>query len=155
VKVGAAIVRYDSYETRTGGCVRIDRRTLVLAAVALAGFAGWSAIRPDGKEIAVLRVFDGQGKDYFASLWVVDDSTGFVWIRADRPDERWLSVVEANPKVELRRRGRSRTYLATAYDRPETRAHVDRMFREKYGIADRLRELRSGRDTVPVRLEVR
>jgi hypothetical protein len=135
--------------------VRIDRRTFVLAAVALAGFAGWSAIRPGNREIAVLRVFDGHGKDYFASLWVVDDASGFVWIRADRPDERWLSTVEANPKVELRRRGRSRAYLATVYDRPDTRAYVAPMFRAKYGIADRFREWRSGRDSVPVRLEAR
>jgi hypothetical protein len=104
--------------------VRINRRTFVYAAVALAGFAGWSAIRPGEKEIAVLRVFDGHGKDHFASLGVVDDASGFVWIQADRPDERWLSVVEANPEVQLRRRGRSRRYLATIYDKPETRAHV-------------------------------
>lgn len=135
--------------------MRVNRQTLVLAAVVLAGFAGWSAIRPADKEVAVLRVFDGHGKDYFASLWVVDDSSGFVWIRADRPDEAWLSAVEANPKVELRRRGRSRSFVATVYDRPETRAYVAPLFRAKYGIADRLREWRSGRDTIPVRLEVR
>ena len=135
--------------------MHINRRTLVLAAVALAGFAVWSAIRPGGKEIAVLQVFDGRGKDYFASLWVVDDASGFVWIQADRPDERWLSVVEANPNVELRRRGRSRMYLATVYDTPEARAYVAPRFRAKYGIADRWREWRSGRDTVPVRLQIR
>ena len=135
--------------------MHISHRTFVLAAVALAGFAGWSAIRPGDKEIAVLRVFDGHGKDYFANLWVVDDASGFVWIQADRPDERWLSVVEANPKVQLRRRGRSRKYLATIYDKPETRAYVARRFRAKYGIADRWREWRSGRDTIPVRLEAR
>lgn len=135
--------------------MRVNRQTLVLAAVVLAGFAGWSAIRPADKEVAVLRVFDGHGKDYFASLWVVDDASGFVWIRADRPDETWLSAVEANPKVELRRRGRSRSYVATVYDRPETRAYVAPMFRAKYGIADRLREWRGLSDTIPVRLEVR
>jgi hypothetical protein len=135
--------------------VHVNRRTFVLAAVALAGFAGWSAIRPGEKEIAVLRVFDGHGKDYFASLWVVDDASKFVWIQADRPDERWLSVVAANPKVELRRRGRSRTYLATVYDTPEARAYLAPRFRAKYGIADRWRKWRSGRDTVPVRLEIR
>jgi hypothetical protein len=132
--------------------VRINRRTFVLAAVALAGFAGWSVIRSSEREIVVLRVFDGQGKDYFASLWVVDDASGFVWIRANRPDERWLSVVAANPKVELRRHGRSRAYLATVYDTPEARAYVADRFRAKYGIADRWREWRSGRDTIPVRL---
>lgn len=135
--------------------MRINRRTLVLTAVALAGFAGWSAIRPGGKEIAVLKVFDGHGKDHFASLWVVDDASGFVWIQANRPDERWLSVVEANPEVELRRHGRSRGYLATVYDTPKARAYVAPMFRAKYGAADRLREWHSGRDTIPVRLEAR
>jgi len=135
--------------------VHINRRTFVFAAVALAGFAGWSAIRPGGKEIAVLKVFDGRGKDYFANLWVVDDASGFVWIQADRPDERWLSVVAANPEVELRRRGRSRRYIATVYDTPKARAYVAPRFRAKYGIADRLREWHSGRDTIPVRLQIR
>jgi hypothetical protein len=135
--------------------VQINRRTFVLAAVALVGFAGWSAIRPGGKEIAVLRVFDGHGKDYFTSLWVVDDASGFVWIQADRPDERWLSVVEGNADVELRRRGRSRKYVASVYDTPEARAYVAPRFRAKYGFADRLREWHSGRDTIPVRLETR
>jgi hypothetical protein len=135
--------------------VRIDRRTFVFAAVALAGIAGWSSIQFGQKEIAVLRVFDGHGKDYFASLWVVDDDDGFVWIQAHRPEERWLAVVEASPDVTLRRSGRSRTYLATVYDTPEARAHVAPRFRSKYGIADRWREWRSGRDTVPVRLQTR
>jgi hypothetical protein len=133
----------------------INRRTFVLAAVALAGFAGWSAIRPAGKEIAVLQVFDGHGRDYFANLWVVDDASRFVWIQANRPDERWLSVVKANPKVELRRRGQSREYLATVYDTPNARAYVAPKFRAKYGILDRWREWSSGRDTIPVRLETR
>ena len=122
--------------------MQINRRTFVLALVALAGYAGWTAIRPGGKEIAVLRVFDGRGKDYFANLWVVDDESGFVWIQAERPDERWLPVVAANPKVELRRRGHSASYVAPK-------------FRAKYGIADRLREWRNGRDTIPVRLQAR
>jgi hypothetical protein len=135
--------------------VHINRRTFALAALVLAAIAGWSAIRPGDKEIAVLRVFDGQGKDYFASLWVVDDAGRFVWIRADRPGERWLAIVEANPKVQLQRRGRSRSYLATIYDTPEARAYVAPRFRAKYGIADRWREWRSGRKAVPVRLETR
>jgi len=132
--------------------VQINRRTFVFAAVGLAGFAAWSAIRP--AEMAVLQVFDGRGQDYFASLWVVDDPSGFVWIRADRPDERWLAVVAASPKVELRRRGRTRTYHAVVYDTPKARAYVAPRFRAKYGFSDRLREWRSGRDTIPVRLQL-
>ena len=135
--------------------MHINRRTFVLAAVALAGFVGLSAIGAGEKEIAMLRVFDGHGKDHFANLWVVDDASGFVWIQADRPNERWLSIVEANPKVELRRRGRTRTYLATVYDTPKARAYVAPRFRAKYGIADRWREWRSGRNPVPIRLETR
>ena len=134
--------------------MQVTRRTLVLAGVALAlGFA-WSAIRVGGREVGVLRTFDVHGKDFYTTLWVVDDD-GFVWIRANRPDRKWLAYVQQNPNVELRRGGRQRGYRALIFDKPEARAHVDPRFREKYGLADRWRAWRDGNDTIPIRLQPR
>lgn len=135
--------------------MHISYRTFALGVTALGLALGWSALGASDREIAVLRVFDGQGRDLFASLWVVDDEAGFLWIRANRPDRNWLAVVGRNPNIELRRHGRSSRYVATLYDTPDARAYVAPRFREKYGLADRWREWNAGRDTVPIRLESR
>jgi hypothetical protein len=134
--------------------VHVNRRTLVLAGIALAVGLAWSAIREGGRDVGVLRTFDVQGKDLYTTLWVIDD-TGFVWIRATRPDRKWLLHVQQNPDVQLRRSGRQRAYRAMVFDNPEARAYVDPRFREKYGLADRWREWRNGSDTIPIRLEPR
>jgi hypothetical protein len=133
--------------------LHVTHRTLALVVIAAVLAAGWSALRAGEREIAVLRVFDGTGADVFATLWVVDDEAGFAWIRANRPDRRWLTIIERNPKVELRRQGRNRRYVAHVFDTPDARAYVAPRFRAKYGLADRWREWTSGRDTIPVRLE--
>jgi hypothetical protein len=102
----------------------------------------------------VLRTFDVQGKDLYTTLWVIDDAE-FVWIRASRPDRKWLSHVQQNPNVELRRSARQRAYRAMVFDKPEARAYVDPLFREKYGLADRWRAWRDASETIPIRLEPR
>ena len=134
--------------------MQLTRRTLVLAVVLLALGAGWSALRSTSREIAVLRTFDVQGRDLYTTLWVVDDAE-FVWIRAARPDRRWISHVVENPKVQLRRQGRSQPYRAVMYDDDRARAYVAPHFRAKYGLADRWREWTQGNDTIPIRLERR
>jgi hypothetical protein len=134
--------------------VHVNRRTLVLAVIALAVGLAWSAIRVGGRDVAVLRTFDVQGQDLYTTLWVADDNR-FVWIRANRPDRKWLLHVQENPNVQLWRSGRPRAYRAKVFDNPEGRAYVDPRFREKYGLADRWREWRDGNDTVPIRLEPR
>jgi hypothetical protein len=134
--------------------VHVNRRTLALAGIAVVLVLAWSALRVGARDVGVLRTFDVQGKDLYTTLWVVDDA-GFVWIRATRPDRNWLSHLQQNPNVQLRRSGRQRTYHAMVFDKDEVRAHVDRRFREKYGLADRWREWREGNDTIPIRLEPR
>jgi hypothetical protein len=57
--------------------------------------------------------------------------------------------------VELRRGGRTIFYRATPFDTEQARARVDPMFREKYGLADRIGELLGPRDSLPIRLEPR
>jgi hypothetical protein len=134
--------------------VYVTYRTLVLVGIALVLGLSWSVIREGGHEVGVLRSFDAHGRDLYTTVWVVDDGQ-FVWIRANRPDRRWLSSVEQNPDVELRRFSRQRRYRAVIYDKPETRAYVAPRFREKYGLADRWREWRDGNDTIPIRLQPR
>lgn len=135
--------------------MRVDRRTLLYVALVLALYLGWSAYRSSTAEIAVLRTIDSHGADTFTSVWVVDGEDGLLWIRANRPDRRWLAALEEHPEVELRRRGRSHDYLAQVFDDPRTRAYLAPYFREKYGLADVARRLVNGNDVVPVRLEIR
>jgi hypothetical protein len=134
--------------------VQVTRRTLVLAGIALVLGLAWSALRLGGQDVGVLRTFDVQGKDLYVTLWVIDDAE-FVWIRATRPDRKWLSHLQQNPNVELRRSGRQRAYRAVVFDKPEVRTYVDPRFREKYRLADRWRTWRDGNDTIPIRLEPR
>jgi len=81
------------------------------------------------------------------------DDPPHVWIRAEDHRRRWLGAVQANPAVELRRGGETRRYRATLYDTAAARAYVDARFREKYGLADRVRALLGERDTLPIRLD--
>ena len=135
--------------------MHLSYRTFALVLIAAALAVGWSSLRAGEREIVVLRAFDARGQDLFATLWVVDDEDGFVWIRAARPDRKWLAVVQRHPRVEVRRRGRTKPYVATVFDTPEARRHIDPRFRAKYGLADRWREWSSGRDTIPIRLQNR
>ena len=131
------------------------RRTLVLVLLLAAGFAAWYLLRPGSFEVVVLRTFT-ERSDSFTSLWVLDDEENdFVWLRAHRPDRRWLTQIEAERSVELRREGRTERYVARILDDDVTRRYLAEGFRRKYGLADVVRELTQGRDTVPVRLQRR
>ncbi len=134
--------------------MNVTRRTLVLAGIALVLGLAWFAINLGGRDLGVLRTFDVRGEDLYTTVWVVDDAA-FVWIRANRPDRKWLSHLRQNPDVQLRRSGRQRAYRAIVFDRPEARALVGSRFRKKYGLADRWRAWLDGSDTVPIRLEPR
>ena len=84
-----------------------------------------------------------------------DGESDFVWIRAHRPDRRWLAALRANPSVELRRDGASARFEARVFDDASSRRYVAAGFRDKYGAADLLREWTSGDDAVPIRLRPR
>lgn len=135
--------------------MRVTRRPFVTVAAALAIAAGWNAYRSAEREIAVLRTFDLAGRDYYATVWVADDPHGFVWLRAHRPDHKWLAAIHQRPDVELSRAERSRRYSARIIEDGATQRHVARLFREKYGLADRLRELTATLPPTPIRLEPR
>ncbi len=132
----------------------VTRRTLAWVCIALALGVGWSAIRSSGRDVAVLRTFDVQGRDLYTTLWVIDDG-GSAWVQAARRDRKWLFHVRQSPNVELRRDGRTGRYRATVFDDAEARAHVAPYFRAKYGLADRWREWSLGSDTIPVRIKPR
>ena len=134
--------------------MHVTRRTLVLAGIALVIGLAWFALHLGSRDVGVLRTFDVQGKDLYTTLGVADDAE-FVWIRANRPDRKWLFHVQQNPNVQLRRSGRQLGYRAMVFDKPEARAYVDPRVREKYGLADRWREWRDGNDTLPIRLQPR
>lgn len=130
------------------------RRTVVYLLIGVALFSGWKNLSRAAQETVVLRTSTVGGQDHYATLWVVDDPPN-VWIRAEDRRRRWLGAVQANPDIELRRGTRTRRYQATLFDTPEARAYVDTMFREKYGFADRVREVLGHRDTLPIRLDPR
>ena len=130
------------------------RRLVTWLLLGAALYVGWESFSRAAQETVVLRTSTLANEDHFATLWVVDDPPS-VWIRAETRQRRWLDAVLKHPEVELRRDERTLRYTATPYDTDEARAYVDAMFREKYGLADRLRELLGPRDTLPFRLDPR
>lgn len=127
---------------------------MVMVGAALLLFAGWSAVRSAGQDVAVLRTFDVDGVDLYTTLWSLGDGRT-VWIRANRPDRLWLAHLRVNPDVELKRWGRTSKYRAALFDRTRPEAYVEAGFRQKYGLADRWREWTTGNDTVMVQLRPR
>jgi hypothetical protein len=130
------------------------RQALTYLLIGAALFFGWKNFSRAAQETVVLRTSTYGGEDYFATLWVVDDHP-YVWIRAEDRQRRWLGPVQGHPHVELRRGGRTIFYRATPFDTEAARARVDPMFREKYGLADRIGALLGQRDSLPIRLEPR
>lgn len=130
------------------------RRLITWLLVGAGLYFGWQSFSRAAQETVVLHTSTLGNEDHFATLWVVDDPPA-VWIRAETRERRWLPAVERNPNVELRRGGQTLRYSATPLDTDEARDYVDAMFREKYGLADRLRALLGPRDTLPIRLDPR
>ena len=97
-------------------------------------FASFIVVGETG-EVIVLYSSD-RGEWAETRLWVVDDG-GALWIRSGSPDRGWARRATAEPAVELERSGERRPYAATAIRTAEARERVDRLMREKYGLADR------------------
>lgn len=132
--------------------MHLSRGKIVFTLIAVAVFYGWQNLSRAAHETVVLHVPGVNNRDTYATLWVVEDGR-HLWLRGETPRRHWLSVLQGEPLVELRRNGQTLSYRAYLYDTPDARAHVDPMFRAKYGLADELRALITPRDTVPVRLE--
>jgi hypothetical protein len=130
------------------------RQKLAYLLLGVALFFSWKSFSHAAQETVVLHTGTVGNQDHFATLWVVD-ADGHVWIRAETRQRSWLGPLETHPEVELRRAGRTRRYEAVPMDDPEAIAYVNALFREKYGLADRLRELTTARDPLPIRLDPR
>ena len=89
--------------------------------------------------------------DHYTSLWVVDDGE-WTWVRAAKRDASWLVHVESGQPVRLQRDGDDLRMIAEVHDTDHARERVSALMAEKYGIADWLREVAFGDDTVAVRL---
>ncbi len=131
--------------------MRAIGKTLGILLCVAAVWFGWTAFARSTGEVVTLHVSSAQNKDYFPRLWVVD-ARPYLWIRAERPDRRWLSALRERPRVKLSRGGRSARYQAAVWARPEVSEDVDALFREKYGLADLVRERLFARQTIPIRL---
>jgi hypothetical protein len=88
--------------------------------------------------------------DAYPRVFIVDDPPE-TWIRAERPDRIWLRAVRENPRVIVQRGDRTIAYHAVVGEGDSAR--VDRLFREKYGVFDRISAWLWRRDAVRIRLE--
>jgi hypothetical protein len=132
--------------------MRVSKGWIQFLLIVAVIFFGWKHLSRSAHETAVLHTQDVQNWDTYTTLWVVEDDQS-LWIRAESRDRLWLDFLRGNPRVELRRNGRTSSYRARLQDTAKARAYVDPIFREKYGLADELRALVTQRDTVPIRLE--
>ena len=122
---------------------------LMLGILVTLAYAGVNWIQT--VEVATLHAKTG-AEIHAARVLVVDDSP-FVWVRAERPDRRWLKAIQSNPEVLLARGDREIAYYAIVSNREGTHETIEALFREKYGVLDTLFGWVSRRDAVPVRLE--
>ena len=129
-----------------------SRKTLVILLCSAAAWYGWTAFARSAREVVTLHVAGAKNKDYYARLWVVE-ARPYLWIRAERPDRRWLRPLRESPRVTLVRGGRKSRYQASVWERPDVSEDVDALFRQKYGDADLVREWLVDRQTIPIRLE--
>ena len=132
--------------------MRVTRGWIQLFLIGTAIFFGWKHLSRSAYETAVLHTPDVRNWDTYTTLWVVDDGHN-LWIRAESRDRLWLDFLRDNPRVELRRNGRTSSYRANLYDTTKTRSYVDELFLSKYGLADEVRARITQRETIPIRLE--
>lgn len=124
---------------------------LITAGIAVLIVAAHLTLIEVGKEVVTLRTQGADGSWQDTRLWIVDDGDS-CWLHSGGPD--WNSRFMDNPVVELERNGQTLRYRAQALPGPHPR--VDRLLREKYGLADRWVRFISpdAEDTLAVRLEL-
>ena len=129
---------------------RVVLGILALGAAAIILVLGHLAFIEMGREVVTLRTQRPDGSWQQTRLWIVDEGASS-WLHSAGAD--WLARFEGDPVVELERAGAVRRYRAHAAPGPHP--EVDRLLREKYGLADRwVRTLApDDEDTVAVRLD--
>jgi hypothetical protein len=124
---------------------------LFLAALLLVGVATYGA--GEQTEVAVLRTRDASGAAHETKLWVVD-LDGAAWVRVARPERQWFQRLRAEPEIEIIRHGGApQRVRATPEPTAETKATLDRAFREKYGLVDWWYGVLLRSNPIPVRLD--
>ena len=101
----------------------------LLAALVVLGHLAFIEV---GREVVTLRTPRPDGTWQETRLWIVDDG-GSAWLHSAGP--AWAERFAADPVVEVKRGDATRRYRAHAVPGPHPR--VDRLLREKYGLADR------------------
>ena len=103
-----------------------------------------------GREVVTLRTERADGSSQETRLWIVD-AGGSSWLHSG--GDAWLARFDGDPIVELQRGGQTLRYRAHAVPGPHP--DVDRLLREKYGLADRWVRLISpdNKSVVAVRLD--
>jgi hypothetical protein len=130
------------------------KRLLIASAIPIALLVvlglGHLAFIEVGREVVTLRTPLPDGGWWETRLWIVDDGE-VAWLHS--AGAAWRARFDGDPIVQVERNGETRRYRARAL--PGSHPRVDRLLREKYGLADRwVRFLAPcGEDTVPVRLE--
>jgi hypothetical protein len=136
----------------------------ILIGVCVAYVLAHLALIEVGREVVVVHEPTPKGTVYKTRLWIVDDGP-YSWIHPGNANARWwVQHTDANPTVEIDRRGETRQYHTLAD--PAVHAKVHQLLREKYGLADWWVRFLAGTDTrtglltwgekcktVPIRLE--
>ena len=113
----------------------------MLAIGVITAFLVVGALSLDEGEVVTLLTKES-GREYQTHLWIIEiDDREF--LRANRPDSRWLARLEADPAVGVRRsrasHGPVEHYWARVIDDAELRFRVDDEIAKKYSYADRVR----------------
>ncbi len=125
-------------------------KQIVIVATALIGtclalILAHLALIEVGREVVVVYLPTPRGTVHKTRLWIVDDGPSS-WIHPGNANARWwIQHMDANPTVEIDRRGQTRQYRALAD--PAAHAKVHQLLREKYGAADWWVRFLSGTDT--------
>ena len=102
----------------------------------------WCALivvqRSASKDFGVLYTKDVDYQNRYTTVWVVSEQGRF-WIRAAKPDRRWLADLRSDRNVRLEQNGSREYYRPVVARDVHTRERVDRLMRQKYGIADHVR----------------
>jgi len=124
--------------------------TAALVGVGLLLVAAHMAFIEIGHEVVTLRTQRADGSWQETRLWIVDEGTSS-WLYSG--GAAWRKRFDGDPVVELKRGDQTRRYRAHAV--PGLHPEVDRLLREKYGLADRwVRFISPDNDqTVAVRLD--
>ncbi|MEZ5557965.1 MAG: hypothetical protein R3E86_05385 [Pseudomonadales bacterium] len=126
---------------------------LLVVVLALGALAGSFLLASESGEVVVLETRDAQGESHETRVWVVDHG-GFQWLRTGNPQSQWLARLRANDVVSVTRNGVTRQYRAEPQEDTTTRATINDLVMEKYGLAERfLRALMLDPEVaVPIRL---